>query len=276
MLRLSARVVSGEHATLTWTGQGWELRDLGSRNGTWVDGVRLEPGKATSLRPGAEIAFGDPHDVWVLADSTAPSALAVCTATGTWREARGGLLVLPDDDEPEVTLYLDPLEGWTLETDDAQRSAADAEDVVAGGRTWRLMLPVEVEGTWELEAHALALETLGFDFAVSRDEEYVELTLVHGGGRIQLPPRAHLYLLLTLGRQRLHDVDLPPSERGWVHQEDLGRMLGMDRRALSVQICRARQQLVEAGVDGAAGVIERRGRTGQLRIGVGEVTVRSL
>jgi pSer/pThr/pTyr-binding forkhead associated (FHA) protein len=30
--------VSSAHARLRWTGAGWELRDLGSTNGTFVDG----------------------------------------------------------------------------------------------------------------------------------------------------------------------------------------------------------------------------------------------
>src|SRR6185369_7529735 len=42
-LRMNEPTVSGEHAVLRWTGREWELHDLGSRNGTIVDGRRLAP-----------------------------------------------------------------------------------------------------------------------------------------------------------------------------------------------------------------------------------------
>ena len=34
-------VVSRNHAELSWNGSGWVVRDLGSRNGLWVNGVRV-------------------------------------------------------------------------------------------------------------------------------------------------------------------------------------------------------------------------------------------
>jgi pSer/pThr/pTyr-binding forkhead associated (FHA) protein len=43
-VRLEGGGVSSQHALMRWTGAAWELRDLGSRNATWVDDVRLEPG----------------------------------------------------------------------------------------------------------------------------------------------------------------------------------------------------------------------------------------
>ncbi|MEO1336418.1 MAG: FHA domain-containing protein, partial [Myxococcota bacterium] len=42
-IRLDDRYVSSEHAKLVWTGSKWQVRDLGSRNGTFVDGRRVEP-----------------------------------------------------------------------------------------------------------------------------------------------------------------------------------------------------------------------------------------
>ena len=47
-LVIPRRIVSSEHASLSWVareqGPGWVLRDLASRNGTWRNGIRLEPG----------------------------------------------------------------------------------------------------------------------------------------------------------------------------------------------------------------------------------------
>jgi hypothetical protein len=37
---------------------GWTVRDGGSRNGTWLDGVRLEPGQPRALVSGARLQAG--------------------------------------------------------------------------------------------------------------------------------------------------------------------------------------------------------------------------
>lgn len=54
-LVISAAEVSREHARLRRDGKVLEVRDLGSRNGTWVNGVRVSTHRA---RSGDEIAFG--------------------------------------------------------------------------------------------------------------------------------------------------------------------------------------------------------------------------
>ena len=52
---LDAADVSRAHAVLRRDGKNLELEDLGSRNGTWVNGVRV---KRHHVRSGDEIAFG--------------------------------------------------------------------------------------------------------------------------------------------------------------------------------------------------------------------------
>src|SRR5262245_3389050 len=37
--------LSGEHAVVRWVDDRWEVRDLGSRNGTFLTGRRLAPGE---------------------------------------------------------------------------------------------------------------------------------------------------------------------------------------------------------------------------------------
>lgn len=54
-LVLSQAEVSRDHARLRRAGNALEVRDLGSRNGTWVNGVRVSTHRA---RSGDEIAFG--------------------------------------------------------------------------------------------------------------------------------------------------------------------------------------------------------------------------
>ena len=47
--------VSKRHAQLRWSGDGWTLEDLGSKNGTAVNG---QPGESAALRDGDAISFG--------------------------------------------------------------------------------------------------------------------------------------------------------------------------------------------------------------------------
>jgi hypothetical protein len=55
-LRLNHASVSRQHATLRGTGTGWTLRDLGSSNGTWVNGLRVT--ESVRVRPGDHVSFG--------------------------------------------------------------------------------------------------------------------------------------------------------------------------------------------------------------------------
>ncbi|WP_314178610.1 FHA domain-containing protein [Streptomyces winkii] len=56
MLRLNHFTVSRTHAQLRSTGDGWKLRDLGSSNGTWVNGSRVTG--SVRVRPGDVVRFG--------------------------------------------------------------------------------------------------------------------------------------------------------------------------------------------------------------------------
>ncbi|MGW7291556.1 FHA domain-containing protein [Streptomyces xiamenensis] len=55
-LRLNDGSVSRFHAQLTADGGGWLIRDLGSANGTWVNGRRVTD--TLPVRPGDEVRFG--------------------------------------------------------------------------------------------------------------------------------------------------------------------------------------------------------------------------
>ncbi|SCK43440.1 protein of unknown function [Streptomyces sp. WMMB 714] len=57
MLRLNHYTVSRAHAQLRSVGDGsWKLRDLGSSNGTWVNGSRVTG--SVTVRPGDVVRFG--------------------------------------------------------------------------------------------------------------------------------------------------------------------------------------------------------------------------
>ena len=50
--------VSRRHATIRWNGEGFVLCDNHSSNGTWLNGVRLEPNREYPLKDAADVRFG--------------------------------------------------------------------------------------------------------------------------------------------------------------------------------------------------------------------------
>jgi pSer/pThr/pTyr-binding forkhead associated (FHA) protein len=58
--------VSRRHALVTEAAGGPTVEDLGSRNGTWVNGHRI--GGAHRLRPGDEVRFG--NTVWLVREGS--------------------------------------------------------------------------------------------------------------------------------------------------------------------------------------------------------------
>lgn len=273
-LRLLEPNVSGEHAILRWNGSGWEAQDLGSRNGTFVNGRRLESGGRAVLERGSVVGIGSADHGWCLVDDGPPSAMALADE-GDHRHANGGFLALPSEDDPELALYQNPAGDWILDREGTTERARDGQVVHAGGKHFTLHLPEPLAATWEARSAPLRMEIVTLRFGVSPDEEYVELTLVHKDRTIELGARAHHYLLLTMARARLRDRDagLPDNEQGWLYQDELARKLGMDDRHLNVAVFRCRQQLGEAGIQGAASIIERRKPTRQMRLGSAHIEI---
>ena len=273
-LRLGAREISGQHAVVAWSGSGWFLRDLHSRNGTWVDGRAAPPGEDIHLAEGAELTFGAPEgERWILTSTEPPIAMATA-ADGRTVTARGGMLALPNSEDPSVTIYQRADGTWVAERDEgAPETVRDQHLLEVGGLAWQLNLPEQLDSTWHRPDEP-ALETIRLRFEVSRDQEHVKLTLYHRDQPIELRPRVHLEVLLVLARARLEDQanpELSPAEHGWIYREELARRLRIFDNRLYVYVFRAREQLAQAGVENAAGIVERRPDTGQVRIGVGEI-----
>ncbi|MFT3772423.1 MAG: FHA domain-containing protein [Minicystis sp.] len=273
-LRLGDPSVSAEHAVVSWNGREWELHDLGSRNGTTIDGRRLAPGERAPLPRGAAVGFGSSSNTWRLVDDGPPVVTAIPEGGGDPVVGEHDLLALPSSDDPEVTIYRDASAEWVIDRDGATLRVASGREIEAGGRRFTLHLPDVVASTLEAAEAPPTLDTITLSFRVSRDEEYIALT-ARGARAIDLGARAHHALLLALARARLRDGEaaLPESSRGWVYQEDLARGLGLDEPHLNVTLFRCRQQIAAAGISGAAGIVERRKPTRQLRIGVERIEI---
>ena len=65
----------------------------------------------------------------------------------------------------------------------------------------------------------------------------------------------------------------PETAEGWVYQDELADRLAMDENHLNVAVFRCRRQLAEAGIVGAASIIERRRPTRELRLGVAQIEI---
>jgi FHA domain len=90
------RRVSRRHAELTCRPGATEVTDLGSANGTYRNGTRLEPGTAVPLRDGDRLTFGAVIAVY-LADAPWPDGLVAEWADGD-----------PAAGEPADTVPADP------------------------------------------------------------------------------------------------------------------------------------------------------------------------
>jgi pSer/pThr/pTyr-binding forkhead associated (FHA) protein len=266
--------VSGEHASLHWREGHWELRDLGSRNGTYVEGRRLEATERVVLGEGALFVLGRGGVGFRLVEAGPPTARARQVASGEVRVASGTLLVLPDDESPQASLFVDEQGRWVLEQEHQQRLVEDQQRLWVGGQEWVVEVPLLDKET--LEEAESTLDRVHLQIGISRNEEHVQVTVVYGGRQQQLPERSHHYLLATLARVWLAEQHLPEPERGWVDRERLCRMLATDANKLNVDIHRARKQLSTLGIQDAAGLVQRRHGSGELRLGIRSVEVSTL
>jgi pSer/pThr/pTyr-binding forkhead associated (FHA) protein len=51
------RTVSRRHALVTFADGAWRVEDLGSTNGTWVNGRKVDPGRPCELKRGDVLAL---------------------------------------------------------------------------------------------------------------------------------------------------------------------------------------------------------------------------
>ncbi len=261
---------SSEHARLAYREGAWSVRDLGSRNGTYLNGQRIEPRGPHALSKGDELSFGTRETIWTLVDASPPVAMARNLSTDEYIAAlTGGMLALPSPEEPLVCVFEDEGGAWILEMEGQSRAAKDGEVLSLGGASFMLHLPVPLAQTADGQERKQGVEGVELRFRVSPNEEAVEVTVVDARGVFPLAPRTHHYTLLTLARARAKDREDPkllPSQRGWVFVDELCRMLRMDEFRLNTEIYRIRQDMASVGLCNAAALIERRRGSRQLRV----------
>jgi hypothetical protein len=264
--------ISLQHACIRWTANGWELKDLASANGTYVNGTKVI---SVILAKGDKIGFGRDEQAWELTDASSPRVMAVPDDGGDALYVEGGVLAIPSQDDPRASIYRNSKDQWILESTEDTTALADQQSFTVDGKGWTFHSPEAVLPTStfdEPEANRVLDATL--HFKVSADEEHVELSVECGGRQIDLGSRAHHYLLLTLARRKLTDAlrPLPPTVCGWVYQDDLTRDLRISPAQLNVDIFRIRQQFGAIGLVDSGSIVQRRPRTKQLRVGSQRIT----
>jgi hypothetical protein len=273
--RLSSNSSSKEHACIDWDGDGWVLRDLGSRNGTRINDIALAD-REWRLAVGDRIAFGDAAELWQWTEGSGPCPYAL-GSDGAEVFGSPTLLVLPDNGSPVVSVYARP-DGWELDDGNTQRVVRHEETVSVGGATFRLQLPETPSELTRTRTNQLRprLATGHASFRVSSDEEHVQVEVGAGSDNSlrALPRRAFGYMLLTLARHRQHDQEsgVAREDAGWVHADELAHRLDTTLEKLNVDIHRLRQVVSRLGLfEDPTNIVER--RSGQLRIGVGDLKI---
>ena len=274
-LYLDMKYVSGQHAIFRYLREHWELRDLGSRNGTWLDGVLLKPGEWSAIRLGAKICFGKQEQEWEVINDAPPQVMAVPLASGNPIMIEGELLTLPTSESPRATIYRGSDGVWILEQPDSIAPIKNLQVFEFEGQLYRFSCPELSYETSLADSLPPVMSSIELRFFVSRDEEHVQLRASWGVGVQDLGDRSHNYLLLTLARRRVADLaeGLPESSCGWLDPEDFAHDPSMAPSQLNVDVFRVRKHFAACGVPDAANVVERRARAKQLRLGTGLISI---
>lgn len=266
--------VSYEHACLKYVTKGWALRDLGSTNGTWLNGHKVTAGTDVVLRVGDNIAFGESALVWQLEDAEPPEPMAVAVLSGEPATLTDGVILLPSAENPAASIFRSADGGWTLEASDRVRALEPGEVFELDGTSFRFSCPNEWQATAKIQRIRLVTESV-LHFDVSDDEEHVSLSVECDGERMPLGRSNAYYFLLTLARLRNADQRAHrDSEAGWTHRDELMDLLKCGEQQLNVWVFRVRAKFASKDFLDYASIVERRDGSGQLRIGVPRNVIR--
>lgn len=268
MIRVNFPSVSGDHACISYESKRWKIRDLRSRNGTFVNGQKVHE---ATLERGDKIAFGSTKIVFDFIDASPPVALARNLKTNEVIVARDGLLAVPSAEVPLASVFETPHDGWVLETGGDVKRVSDGDLLDLDQKSYMLHLPTILDVTMDSSGDWISAQDIGLRFRVRRNEEYVDVAVQIRNELHVLAVRAHHYTLLTLARLRLADQANPKlvsHDHGWVTMDDLCRKLATDENKINVEIYRIRQEFLQLPLQNGAAIIERKKGSKMLRIGV--------
>lgn len=256
-IALDGDLVSSQHAVIQWTGKSWTVRDLASRNGTFVDDQRLTPGVSKALGEMSTVAFGDAGQRWWLIDADAPRPFAESLVDGARVDAIGDVLGLPSNDAPLVMVFPGfPL--WVVEDAEGTRPFEDGTVLIVEGVPWRVTVPQVPDPTG-----ALPVAQPGVRLRVSGHIGMPKVEVQTGGRWKGLRRQAAHKLLWVLTREHAEDTGRDPADRGLTHIDVVADELDVTADNVNVYVHRLRDRL---GRHGVHDLIERRAGVGQLRL----------
>jgi hypothetical protein len=257
---LQSRRTSNEHASIGWYSNHWVLRDLGSSNGTMVDGKPLAQRDRIVLAMGNTLHFGSEAESVKVLNVAPPPPCAVLLGPQTYVWGQRAMLVLPNEGAPEASVFF--VDGHWQVDDGSTTISPECGDIVAlPSGYFRLLLPDNPGSDGFTAGYQLELGKVELVFRCTADA--VVLHLVQGSAEVRLPARACVQTLLTLAQLRLSGK----AHEGWIATADLAQMRACSPEKINVDIHRLRKLLEEAGVHDAARIVER-DDTKKLRIGV--------
>lgn len=254
--------VSWQHASLWFEGGVLWVKDLGSRNGTLVNGERLAGPRVVT--DGDRVGIGPAVVLSVRYSAVAPLLIAQTLviedlSTKVRYPMRGERFTIgadaPSTGSGAVILVTGPDDLWLgIDGEDRLIKLDEAFDV--DGRPWAVRQgSLDRSPTFEATPTAPLYDLDAILGGESGAEAYVTDASTGKVRRLEGENRA--VLLYILGKKALADADLavPLSERGWVNDEDVatgiwGRsQASRDVNGLHVLLHRIRKELAEAGFD---------------------------
>ncbi len=282
-LVLTDPFVSSHHCVL-WVeaGELW-VEDLGSANGTWVDGARVEGPVRVAV--GSRIALAPESDLYLLVEGAAPGIDAPCWMVedldaGVRLAVRADRFVigsapradlrLPSGPEVAATLLVDATEVW-LGVGEEERPVAPGVPFEVGGRSFVVVAPSEGRRA------TVRVDPARYDYRVEAclDNPLPTASVEdrQSGSRFEARGDNRAILLYLLARQLARDRqarrDLPETW-GWVEDEALVRGIwGRQRPAdevnsVNVLLHRIRRGVRRKGLD--PWFIEKRQRAVRMRV----------
>jgi pSer/pThr/pTyr-binding forkhead associated (FHA) protein len=279
---LKGNAVSRFHARISWNGENWCLRDLGSRNGTYLNGRLLLSEGVSYLTPGDVILFGDFEEEFLFSEKSPPeSCLVSVDHDGSEvKVSLTHLLPLPSIERPVATIFAGKLGDFYLETEFGEiLPLQHAVPFSVENKTYTPFFenpPDESPqtDTSEMTGSDSAYNTF-IEILVSPDEESAEVRFHKGNEVFSLNHKAHFYLLAYLGRKRIEETKAiqntlsknKDDDNGWVDCELICKELMMNRDHLGQQVFRIRQEFKPIDSLIAEKIIDRDLR-GKMRIGL--------
>lgn len=270
---LDRGAVSRVHARISWNGARWTLRDMASRNGTYLNGRRLAEGRSVDLDVGDRVHFGDLRVEYRLVDASPPESMVLVQEPdgGSRKVALSSCVTLPSPEQPLCTILCGRGDEYVLEREGGGTEPLDHGSVFQlGDLRCTVVLATDSSQSPQTASSDFDVGREEVEIAVSPDEESAEIVVRRWGEHQVFAPRAHFYLLAHLARVRQEQSvagNDASDDAGWVDCESVCRDLRINREHLAQQVFRIRQDLKAASPELAERIVDRRLR-GRMRFGL--------